>query len=68
MVTIKNNQYTMENSRRKSEPMEFVLVITRAVKATNMPVLNQIVLIYTGIDLKFRRKCFQELENNNKNW
>ena len=75
MVTIKYNQYTMEDARRKREPIEFALAITRAVKATNMPVSNQITLIYTGIKLKFRRdfskptekiimdSCLQELKN-----
>ena len=63
---------------KKRKIMEFVLAITRTVKITNMPVYNQIILIYTGIQLKFRRDlfkpneetttdtCFQELRNNNK--
>ena len=62
MVTIKNNQSTMENARRKREPMEFVLAITRTVKTTNIPVFNQIILIYTGIKLKFRRDFFKLTE------
>ena len=78
MVTIKNNQYTMDNVRRKREPMEFVLAITRIIKTTNMSVYNQITLIYIGINVKFRRDlckltekftrdtCFQNLKNNKK--
>ena len=70
----------MENARRKRESMEFVLAITKTVKTTNIPVSNQIILIYTGIKLKFCRdffkftekttvdSCFQKWENNKKLW
>ena len=80
MVKIKDNQYTVENARRKSKPMEFVLAITRTVKTTNMPVFNQTILIYTGIKLEFRRdlfkptekttmdSCLQELKDNKEIW
>ena len=56
--------------------MEYVLIITKIAKTTNIPVLNQINFIYTGIELKFRRvlfkpsediivdSCFQELKRN----
>ena len=49
--------------------------ITRAIKTTNISVYNQIILIYTGIEPKFRRDlfkptkeiiinvCLQELKN-----
>ena len=75
MITIKDSQYTMENAQRKRKLMEFVLAIIRAVKTMNMPGYNQIILIYTGIELEYRRdlfkptedtimdSCFQELKN-----
>ena len=80
MVTIKTNQYKMENARKKRKFKKIVLAITRTVKIMNMFVYNQITLIYTGIELKFRRDlfkpnekitmdaCFQELENDKKTW
>ena len=80
MVTIKNSQYIIEDARKKRKLIKFVLVIIRTIKTTNMLVYNQIILIYTGIELEFRRdlfkpteeitmdSCFQELENNIKNW
>ena len=80
MITIKESQYTMENARRKRETMEYGLNITRIAKITNIPVFNQIIFIYTGIELKFCRDlskpsediivdaCFQESKNNNKIW
>ena len=55
MVTTKNNQYTIKNARRKREPMELVLIITKTVKTRNIPVFKQVILINTGIKLKFRR-------------
>ena len=52
----------MENARRKREPMEYILITTRAIKATNMFVYNQIILIYIGIELKFRRDFVKPTE------
>ena len=64
MVTIKNNQYIMENARRKQELMEFLLAITKTIKKINIPVYNQIIFLYTGIKLKFRRDLFKPIENS----
>lgn len=75
MTTVVGAKYTLKDARRKREPMEYALTITRAAKATNMPVFNQITLIYNGVDLEFRRdlskstkdatmnSCLQELED-----
>ena len=63
MVTIKNNQYIMENARKKRKFMEFVLIIIRTVQTTKMPMYNQIILIYIGFEFKFRRDLFKPIEN-----
>ena len=63
MVTIKNNQYIMGNARRKRESIEFVLAITKTIKTINMPVYNQVTLIYIGIKLRFRHDWFKAIEN-----
>ena len=63
MVANKNNQYTIKDTRRKREPIKFALVITRTIKTTNMPVFNQMIFIYTGIELKFRRDLSKPSEN-----
>ena len=62
MVTIKENQYTIKNARKKRKFMEFVLVINRTIKTINMLVYNQIILIYTGIEFKLRRNLFKPIK------
>ena len=62
MVTILFNQYIIENARKKRKFIKFVLAITRTINITNMLVYNQIILIYTGIELKFRRDLFKPIE------
>ena len=62
MITMKN-KYMIKDARRKREPMEYVLIITKIAKATNIPVFNQIIFIYTGIKLEFRHDLSKPSEN-----
>lgn len=62
LVTIKNNQYAMDDVRRRRDPIEFALAIIKTVRTTNISVYNQIILIYTDIKLKFRRDLSKPVE------
>ena len=44
--------------------MELILAITWTVKTTNVFIYNQIILIYTNIELKFRRDLFKLIAND----
>ena len=80
MTTLTTAKYTMEDARRKREPLEYAILISRAAKATDMSVLSQVTLIYNGIELELRRdlskpteattmeSCLQELEDNKELW
>ena len=80
MTTITKKRYTMNDARRKREPMKYAHIITRTAKATDMIVTAQIFLIFNGLDLKFRRDLskitdnttmktfFQDMKDNKEIW
>lgn len=80
MATITRERYTMEDARRKREPMEYAHVITRAAKAAEITTHAQIFLLYNGLELEFRRDLakltdsttieafLQDMEDNKEIW
>lgn len=55
MAAVTRERYTMDDARRRREPIEYAQIITRAARSADMPAYNQIYLIYNGLDLEFRR-------------
>ena len=50
-----STHYTLGNATNRKEPREYAQKIIRAARNANLPVPNQLDIIYNGLDLDLRR-------------
>ena len=53
--TLSNAKYTFEDARRHRDPVDYALQISKAAKATGVPVFSQLYFMYNGLKTEFRR-------------
>ena len=55
MDIVTSETYSQEDGRRNREPREYAQTIIRAAQAAELPVYNQMLAIYNGLDIEFQR-------------
>lgn len=45
----------MDDAKKNREPREYAQSVLRSAKSAELPVYNQVLLIYNGLDLEFQR-------------
>ena len=78
--TLSNAKYTFEDARRHRDPVDYALQISKAAKATGVPVFSQLYFMYNGLETEFRRDLtrptaattmdsfLKEIEDNKEIW
>ena len=78
--TITTSKYTFDDARRRRDPVDYALALSRAAKATDVPVYSQLYFIYNGLESEFRRdltrptsdttmdQFLKQMEDNKEIW
>lgn len=55
MEVVTSERYTTQDARRQREPREYAQTMVRAARSAELPIYNQLQIIWNGLDAEFQR-------------